>query len=250
MLPALFHCFANATATARTQCNPKEWSCIYCQLPIMCRRWLQQGPPLARPLIAPCAEALPGPAGSVKPGGGNPLPLSEGSAHGEVPAELQAFLLALCEASMARSGASGGSYGGQPPGRRAAKRQRPAISGASSLPGQDALPEANTAELHSNSHQGCPAADLGAMGPRRAAAHPLKSQGGRTSATAKVAGPDDAEAEAAWRARAAQAVRASEQRCWHALRAWLRGRSPAQLVAGRCARFWRRSAVRQRCHHG
>ena len=177
------------------------------------------------------------------------MPCAEGPAHEEVPAELQAFLLALCEASMACYGAYGGSYSGQPPGRRPAKRQRHALSGPGSLPDQDALPKANTAEAHANSHQGNPAVGAGAVGPRRAAAHPPGSQGGCTSGAAGVAGPD-AEAEAAWRAQAAQAVRASEQRCWQALRAWLSPRSSAQLVARRCARFWRRPVARRRCHHG
>ena len=177
------------------------------------------------------------------------MPVTGGPAHREVPAELQAFLLALCEDSMARYGSYGGSYGGQARGRGTAKRQRQALSGPGSLPGQDALPEAGTTEAHANGHQSSPAAGAGAVGPRMAAADSLGAHGSCASASARVDGPD-AEAECAWRAQAAQAVRASEQRCWQALRAWLRRHSSAQLVAGRCARFWRRPAARRRRHHG
>ena len=220
-------------------------------LPVtMCCRWQRQGPPLAQPLGAHCAEALPSPAGSGNPGGGKSLPQAVGPAHGEVPAELQAFLLALCEASMARYGAYGGSYGGQPPGRRPAKRRRPAIGGPGRVPHQDVLPEANIAEAHANGHQGSPSAGAGAVGPRRAATQPPGAQSDRTQLTVRVDEPNDAEAEAAWQVQAAQAVRASEQRCWQALHAWLARRSSAQLVAGRCARFWRSPMAKRRCHHG
>ena len=217
----------------------------------MRRRWQQQGPPLARPLGARCADALAGPAGSSSPAGpvtgacdalsevGVPLPLTEGLAREEVPAGLQAFLLALCEASMARYGSAGAS-GGRPPGRRAAKRQRHASSAHDSLNGMNGLPVAHTAEAHPIKHQGSPAA-----GDHAAAAHPPGTQRCRASGRVRVAG-SDAEAERAWRAEAALAVRASELRCWQALRGWLRRRSSAQLVAGRCARFWRCPCARRR----
>jgi hypothetical protein len=241
------------------------------------RRWLRRGPPLARPLCAGthCPEPLRegggahavrvGTAGAGAEGGqsGRPDPADrasegdEGPAPEDVPGELQGFLAELCRVCMGRYDAHARPLR---PRRGAEKRSRATAAAACSAcdggaqsgePAPAWGPAAAAAGSGAAKRARCaaPADTPGASGtatgrcsaprcadPRGAALRRASPRCGRPCACAS----DSAgAADGAWRAQAAAAVAASERRCWRALLRWLRARSSAQLVAGRCARAWR-----------
>lgn len=199
------------------------------------RRWLRCGPPLARPLDMLYAEApaLPEPTGC--PASGQPpleRPLLSVASSEDVPAELHDFLAGLLRARSAQCRA--GAPASRLEGRKAGKRLRAGF--AKQPPRVDhRRPCAGVADGE---------ADTGL--PVSSAAAPGDYFGVGAVGAADAGESSD---EGAWRARAAAAVRASELRCWHSAQQWLQGRSSAQLVAGRCARAWRRPRVVQ-CRRG
>jgi len=248
------------------------------------RRWLRHGPPLARPLCAGthCREPLPeggranaalvGTAGAGAEGGrvGCPDPADrtsedhEGPAPEDVPGELQGFLAELCRVCIGRYGARARPLRlrtGAGKRRRAAAATAPGACDGGAQSGGPAPavgPAAAAAGLRPGMRARCaaPADTPGESGTapgqcsasQRAAPHGAALQGASTRRLrpCACASGGAGAADGAWRAAAAAAVVASERRCWRALLRWLRARSSAQLVAGRCARAWRRQLPRRR----